>query len=133
MTAPQVGEELGDFADPADILLAVGRRKAEILVQAVTDVIPIQHISELAALHEHMFQRECDRALAGSAQPGEPQRYAALLQKPGPLFLSDMPLVPGDVRRSNLGHTSPLQKVNAESFNPEPAARCRSPSPLAPG
>src|SRR5262249_55647888 len=47
-----------------------------------------------------------DGALARARQAGEPQRRALLLQQGGALFARDVALVPGDVRRPDLGHSS---------------------------
>ena len=69
-----VGEQLGDLADAADVLLAVGGGEAEVLVQAVADVVAVEHVGELAALHQGVLEREGDGALAGAGQAGEPER-----------------------------------------------------------
>ena len=68
-----VGEQLGDLADAADVFLAVGGGEAEVLVQPVADVVAVEHVGQPAALHQGVFQREGDGALARAGQAGEPE------------------------------------------------------------
>ena len=78
-----VGEQLGDLADAADVLLAVGGGEAEVLVQPVADVVAVEDVGQPAALHQGVFQREGDGALARAAQAGEPEGGALLLEQGG--------------------------------------------------
>src|SRR5262249_52314929 len=59
-------------------------------------------------LHQGVLQREGDGALARAAQAREPDRRPPLPQQLLPLLARDVPLVPGDVRRFDLGHAEPL-------------------------
>ena len=61
-----VGEQLGDLADAADVLFAVGGGEAEVLVQAVADVVAVENVGQVAALHQGVLQGEGESALAGS-------------------------------------------------------------------
>src|SRR5262249_29617448 len=63
-----VGKKLGDFADAADVFLAVGGRKPQVLVEAVADVVAVQNVGQPAALHQGMFQGKGNRALAGAGK-----------------------------------------------------------------
>src|SRR5438094_2900983 len=69
----------------------------------MTDVVAVEHVGEVAELHQGVLQREGDRALARARQAGEPDRRSLLLQQGGPLLARDVPLVPGDVGRLVLG------------------------------
>src|SRR5207244_10984655 len=50
-----VGKQLGHFTDAADVLLAIGRRKAEVFVEAVANIVPVEHVGQPAALDEGVF------------------------------------------------------------------------------
>ena len=59
-----IGKEFGHFAYAADILFAVFRRKAQILVQAVAHVVTVKDIGEPVSLNQRMLQCECERAFS---------------------------------------------------------------------
>src|SRR6516164_5269024 len=42
-----VGEEPGDFTDAANVLLTVGGRKTQILVESVANIVSVQDVGEL--------------------------------------------------------------------------------------
>ena len=69
----------------------------------MADVVAVEDVSEPALLHERVLQSECDRALAGAREAGEPQGCAFLLEQRFPLGPADVALVPGDVRRADFG------------------------------
>ena len=56
--------ELGDLADPADVLLPVLGAEAQVAVQAVADVVAVQQRRQPAVGCESMLQRDGNRALA---------------------------------------------------------------------
>lgn len=64
-----IGEQFGHLADSADILLAVLWGKAEVLVEAVSDVVSIQAVCRDALRHEVLLQGEGDGRFTGSRQP----------------------------------------------------------------
>ena len=99
-----VGEQLGHLADAADVLLAVGGGEAQVLVQAVADVVAVEHVGQVAALDQGVLEGEGDGALARAAQAGEPDGRALLLEQLLAVLAADVAFVPGDVRCSNLGH-----------------------------
>src|SRR5262249_7863212 len=96
---PGVGEELGDLADAADVLLAIFSREAEAEAlrrsfgiaasleqrlrgggEAEADVVAVQDVSGVAVVDQDLFERHGDRALAGAGQAGEPERATLLFQ-----------------------------------------------------
>ncbi len=48
----RVGKQLGHLANAPDIFLPILRRKAQILVQPMANVIAVQHISRMAGMLE---------------------------------------------------------------------------------
>ena len=76
-----VGEQFRDLADAANVLLAVGRGEAQVLVEAVADVVAVEDVGQPAALDQGVFEGERDGALAGSAQAGKPQCRALLSEQ----------------------------------------------------
>ena len=114
---PRVGEQLRDLGDAADVLGAVLGREAEVLVQAVADVVAVEHVGELAPLDERLLRGHRDRRLPGAREAREPERGAALAEqllavlarRPGPacqvmlvLFDSATPYSPGRLEAGRL-------------------------------
>ena len=64
-----VGEQLGDLADAANVLLAVGCGEAQVLVEPMADVVAVENVGEPALLDQGVLQREGDGALAGADRP----------------------------------------------------------------
>ena len=52
-----VGEELGHLADAADVLGAVLGGEAEVLVEAVADVVAVEHVGQVPALDQGVLER----------------------------------------------------------------------------
>ena len=92
-----VGEQLGNLANAADVLFPVRRGETKVLVEAMADVVAVQHIGQPATLDQGMFQREGDGALAGAAQACEPQGRSLLTQEGPALLPGNMAFVPSDV------------------------------------
>ena len=63
-----IGEELGHFRDTTDVLLAVLRREAQVLVESMSDVVAIETVRGNSLRHEVLLQSEADRRLSGSRQ-----------------------------------------------------------------
>ena len=101
---PRLGEELGHLADAANVLSTVLSGEAEVLVQAVADVVAVESIGVLALLQEHLLQGDGDRALARGGETRHPQRHALLLHVLVALGRRDFAFVPGDVRCDLLSH-----------------------------
>src|SRR5262249_27407088 len=78
--------------------------EAEVLVQPVPDVVPVEDVSEPPHLHEGVFEGERGGALARARQAREPQGHALLFQQLLPRLAGDVALVPGDVRRFDVAH-----------------------------
>ena len=62
----RVDEQLGDFADAPDIFHAVGVGEAEIAVQAVANVVAVEHVGMSAARVKLPLHDAGDGALAGA-------------------------------------------------------------------
>lgn len=56
----RVGEELGDLADAADVLVAVGLGKAEVLVQAEAHVVTVEAVGGEPKVKEVLLKRRGD-------------------------------------------------------------------------
>lgn len=63
-----VGKELGHLGNPADVFLPVPRGEAQVLVKAVTDVVPVQGVAGDAVGDQVLLQSKADRRLPS---PGE--------------------------------------------------------------
>lgn len=63
-----VSKQLGHLGDTADVLLAVLGREAQVLVQAVTDVVSVQGVTRDGVGYEVLLQRETDGSLPGTGQ-----------------------------------------------------------------
>ena len=61
---PGIGKEFGHFAYATDILFAILRRKAKILVQAMAHVVTVKDIGESVSLNQRVFQCKCERAFS---------------------------------------------------------------------
>ena len=59
-----VDEQLRDFADTADVLHAIGVGEAEVAIQAVADVVAVEHVSVRATRVQLTLEDAGDRALA---------------------------------------------------------------------
>ena len=92
-----IGEQLGDFADAANVFGAVFGGEAEVLVQAHADVVAIEAIGVLLLVKQHLLQDAGDGALAGGGEAGHPDGDALLIEELLPLLAGDGAFVPGDV------------------------------------
>ena len=75
---PGVDHQPRDLGDAADVLDAVGVGEAEVLVQAVADVVAVEQVGVAAARVQPLLDQVGDRRLAGAGQAGEPE-HARLL------------------------------------------------------
>jgi hypothetical protein len=106
-----ITEQVGDLADPADVLGAVGRAEAEVGAQAVADVVAVQH-HRLPALEEQAaFQFHRRRRLARARQAGQPQHAAVVAVgggagRRGDLVVDGMEVVGLDRGGSGIVHLS---------------------------
>lgn len=51
-----VGKEPGHLRDPADVLLSVPGRESQVLVKAMTDIVPIQGVTRDSMRYKVLFQ-----------------------------------------------------------------------------
>src|SRR6185295_13462388 len=91
-----VGEQRRDLAGPADVLAPVGVRKAEVRVEAMTEIVAVEHVDEAALLVKRRFERPSDRRFTGAGQPGEPDGTALLAEQTLALRAADASRVKHD-------------------------------------
>lgn len=65
---PSVGEQFGHLSDTTDVFLAVFGREAQVLVQAVADVVSIQRVARDSMRHKVLLQGKTDGSLPGARQ-----------------------------------------------------------------
>lgn len=63
-----VGEQLGHLGHAADVLLAVLGGEAQVLVEAVADVVPVQRVAGDGVCHQVLLQRKAYGGLARARQ-----------------------------------------------------------------
>ena len=61
------------LGDAADVLDAVGIGEAQILVEAVADIVAVEQIGEMALRMELLLDQIGDGRFAGAGEAGEPQ------------------------------------------------------------
>jgi hypothetical protein len=126
-----IEKQLGHFADAADVLLTVGIGEAQVGAEAMAHVVAIEHITGQPLLKQGRIDGIGQGALAGAAQPREPEDGAAV----APLVRPGRPghggVVPDDVGGLGgrtfgglgAGHRRPLQRGG---WGPLSLAGCRS-------
>ena len=65
-TRPGIGHQLGDLADATDVLDAVGFGEAEVLVEAVTHIVAVEHQRMHAARMQAGLDQVGDGRFAGA-------------------------------------------------------------------
>lgn len=65
---PSVCEQSGHLSNATDVFFAVGVSEAQILVQAVANVVPIQRIARNSVRHEIFFQSKTNGGLPSTRQ-----------------------------------------------------------------
>ena len=75
-----IAEELCDFANAADVFLAIFLGKSEILVYPQANVVAIEAIGQFAHREQRPLQCNRDRALAAAGKTREPDRRPFLVQ-----------------------------------------------------
>jgi hypothetical protein len=92
-----VDHQLGDLGHPADVLDPVFLGEAEVLVQAVADVVAVQQIGVAAQGVQALFDQVGDGRLARARQARQPDDPAALALQRRPRGLGDVGVLPVDV------------------------------------
>ena len=79
--AAAVREQLRHLADPPDVLGAVGRAEAEVLVEAEADVVAVEPVrgQRVWGPQERLLEGDGDGRLAGRGEACEPDGEAALV------------------------------------------------------
>ena len=68
-----VGEELGDFGDAADVLIAVFFGEAQVFVKAEADVVTVEAVGVDAAVTEELVPKfDGDGGFARRGEAGKP-------------------------------------------------------------
>jgi hypothetical protein len=99
-----VGEQLGDLADAADVLGAVLRGEAQVLVEPVADVVAVEDVGAHAALAEPLLEIDRDGRLARAGKARQPDRAALVAVQLLAVLARHRALVPDDVGRFLLRH-----------------------------
>lgn len=68
---PGICKQLGNLGDTPDVLLTVFRGEAQVLVQAVTDVVSVQGVTWDGMGYEVLLQSKTDGSLPGTGQTWE--------------------------------------------------------------
>lgn len=63
-----VGEELGHLGDAPDVLLAVLGSEAQVLVQTVPDVVPVQRVAGNAVRHQILLKSKAHGGFTGTGE-----------------------------------------------------------------
>ena len=71
-TWPESASSVGDVGEPAQVLGAIGHREAEIGVESVAQVVPVENIGGTALFEQLLLDEHGHRRLARPGQPGEP-------------------------------------------------------------
>ena len=90
------------LGDPADVLIAVLLREAQVLVQAEAHVVAVEAVGGHAQVQQVLLERRRDRRLARRREPREPDRVAALAAELLALAAAEG-RVPGDVAAAGGG------------------------------
>ncbi len=75
-----IHEELRDLCNSADIFIAVGIRKSEVVVDPRTDVVAIENLGKKSAVEELLFQMLSQSGLPGARQSRKPDHTGMLVQ-----------------------------------------------------
>ena len=73
---------LRHFGDAPDVLGAVGLGEAQVAVEAVADVVAVEHEAGAALFDQPLLERVGDRGLARPAQARQPERHRPLAEQP---------------------------------------------------
>lgn len=93
-----VGEELGDFGDAADVLIAVFFGEAQVFVKAEADVVTVEAVGVDAAVTEELvLEFDGDGGFARRGEAGKPDCEAALVAQGAALLAGQGAGVVGDV------------------------------------
>lgn len=63
-----ISKQFGHFCDTTNVLLAVFRAEAQVLIKALPDVISIQSVAGDAMTHQILLQSHADRRLTRTRQ-----------------------------------------------------------------
>ena len=70
---PVSTNNFGNLGYTADVLYAVGFRKAQIVIDAAADIVSVQNTAKQSAFMQLTFQSDSYRTLTRPAQPGKPE------------------------------------------------------------
>ena len=93
-----VGEELGDFGDAADVLIAVFFGEAQVFVKAEADVVAVQAVSvDSTVVKELVLELDGNGGFARRGEAGKPDGQAALVAQGAALLAGESASVVGDI------------------------------------
>jgi len=113
-------EQLGHFADAADVFLAVCGRETEVAAQAVAHVVAIQHEGATTLLVQGFFDGMGKRGFARTGQSGKPYDCAAMAVLCLTARTGDGGVVPDNVRGKVQGNRPKVKRDKGQdlSFRP---------------
>src|SRR5208282_4380606 len=89
--------EPGDFADPADVLDAVGLRESQILVQSVANVVAVEKKRVPVHAMKLFLDEVGDRRFARAREAGEPEHGGLLILESCASLAADIEGLPMDI------------------------------------
>ena len=120
----RVRHQARHLPDPADVLGPVGGCEPEILREPVPDVVAVEQVSRLSALHQPTFERHRDRRLSGCREPRQEDGGAALVDCQPAIVAVQRRGVPRHIPT----HCSPISIARAERITPAPTVSLLSSS-----
>src|SRR5207247_226455 len=122
-----VGEQLRHLADAADVLGPVGGREAEVLVEAVADVVTVEDEGVHTPFPQRLLERHRDGGLPRAGEPGEPDGRAAVTGESGTRPSGSTPAQHGHPRSSSSSSGGPLRTfADASAMGSESTLVARS-------
>ena len=118
-TTPQSASNKATSSHPTHVLCTVLGREAQVLVEAGTQVVPVEYVCRPPATDEIFFDLASDGGLARTGVAGQPDGASGARTCAGAIVTRDPPLVPVDV-----GH---LRSAADDSRTNGPIRRPRRP------
>ena len=101
---------LRHLGDAADVLDAVGVGEAEVLVEAVADVVAVEQVGVAAERVQPLLDQVGDGRLAGAGQAGEPEHARLLALERRARGLVDVERLPVDVLRRGAARSAACRR-----------------------
>src|ERR1043166_1662850 len=93
----RISKQPGHLADPADVLLAIGRGKSQIRAEPVAHVVAIEQVSMFAEVEQLPFEFGCDCGFTGGGKAGQPKDATTMAVPQFPLRHGNFAMTPIDI------------------------------------